>query len=116
VAYKSHAKEGATAVMDACGLCEVQADRSQVHYVLPETLIQFRRRTDPELMDTLLAIPAAATMETGPINPAHLLVDLFPSEQGSQRVPDAATLYKVQNKSFDSSSRSRAKARRRPRP
>ena len=34
------------AVMYACGLREVQADRSQAHFVLPETLAQFRRRID----------------------------------------------------------------------
>jgi hypothetical protein len=55
-------------------------------------------------------------MEKGLVSPAHLLVDTFPSEQGSQRVTDATTLYKAQKKAFDSSSRSHAKAPRRPRP
>ena len=86
------------AVMYACGLSDVQADRSQAHFVLPETLAQFRRRIDPELMDELVAIQAAAAMEQGLVSPAHLLVDTFPSEQGSQRVTDANTLYKAQKK------------------
>ena len=84
------------AVMYACGLREVQADRSQVHFVLPETLAQFRRRIDQDLMDQLVAIQGAAAMEEGLVSPAHLLVDTFPSEQGSQRVTDATTLYKAQ--------------------
>jgi len=102
------------AVMYACGLREVQVDRFQAHFVLPETLAQFRRRIDPELMDALLAIQAAAAIQEGLVSPAHLLVDTFPSEQGSQRVTDATTLYKAQKNSCASSRRSRAKARRRP--
>jgi hypothetical protein len=102
------------AVMYACGLREVQAHRSQAHFVLPETLAQFRRRIDPELMDELLAIQAASAMQEGLVSPAHLLVDTFPSEQGSQRVTDATTLYQAQKNSCDSSRRPRAKARRRP--
>src|SRR5688500_15448767 len=47
-------------------------------------------------MDTLVAIQSAAAMEEGLVSPAHLLVDTFPSEQGSQRVTDATTLYKAQ--------------------
>lgn len=86
------------AVMYACGLREVQADGSQAHFVLPETLAQFRRRLDQDLMDKLVAIQAAAAMEEGLVSPAHLLVDTFPSEQGSQRVTDATTLYKAQKK------------------
>jgi len=82
------------AVMYACGLREVHADRSQAHFVLPETLAQFRRRL---------------------VSPAHLLVDTFPSEQGSQRVTDATTLYKAQKKCFTSSSGSASSARSRPR-
>jgi hypothetical protein len=88
--------------MYACGLREVQADRSQAHFVLPETLAQFRRRIDPDLMDTLVAIQAAAAMDEG-LSPAPLLVDTFPSEQGSQRVTDATTLYKAPKKAFSSS-------------
>ena len=86
------------AVMYACGLSDVQADRSQAHFVLPETLAQFRRRIDPELIDELVAIQAAAAMEAELVSPAHVLVDTFPSEQGSQRVTDANTLYKAQKK------------------
>jgi len=46
-------------------------------------------------MEELLAIQSAAAMEDGLVSPAHLVVDTFPSEQGSQRVHDAATLYKA---------------------
>jgi hypothetical protein len=53
-------------------------------------------------MDTLIAIQAAAAMEAGLVSPAHLVVDTFPCEQGSQRVTDATTLYKAQKKSFNS--------------
>ena len=100
------------AVMYACGLCEVHADRSQAHFVLPETLAQFRSRLDQELMDTLGAIQAAAAMEEGLVSPAPLLVDTFPSEQGSQRVTDATTLYKAQKKISNSSSGSPGSAPR----
>jgi transposase len=86
------------AVMYACGLREVKADRTQAHFVLPETLAQFRRRLDQDLMDDLVAIQGAAAMEEGRVSPAHLLVDTFPAEQGSQRVTDATTLYKAQKK------------------
>jgi hypothetical protein len=91
------------AVMYACGIIEVQADRSQAHFVFPQTLAQFRSRIDAALMDELLAIQAAAAMNEGLVSPAHLLVDTFPAEQGSQRVTDATTLYKAQKKSFSSS-------------
>jgi hypothetical protein len=104
------------AVMYACGLRVVQADRAQAHCVLPETLAQFRQRIDGALMDELLAIQAAAAMQEELVSPAPLLVDTFPSEQGSQRVTDATTLYKAQKNSWASSRRSRTKARRRPRP
>ena len=104
------------ALMYACGLREVHADRAQAHFVLPETLAQFRRHIDPDLRDELVAIQAAAAMAEGRGSPAPLLGDTFPSEQGSQRVTDATTLYKVQKKIFDASSRSRVKAPRRPRP
>src|SRR5882672_10815156 len=87
------------AVMYACGITEVQVDRSQGHFVLPEVLAQFRSRLDTALMDELLAIQAAAAMDAGLVSPAHLEVDTFPSEQGSQRVNDAATLYKAKKKS-----------------
>ncbi|HEY7492724.1 MAG TPA: hypothetical protein VIH59_16635, partial [Candidatus Tectomicrobia bacterium] len=70
---------------------------------LPETLAQFRQRIDEAWMDELLAIQAAAAREEGLVSPAHLLVDTFPVEQGSQRVTDATTLYKAQKKSSISS-------------
>jgi hypothetical protein len=44
-------------------------------------------------------LQAAAAIEQGVVSPAHLVVDTFPSEQGSQRVNDAATLYKAKKKS-----------------
>ena len=91
------------AVMYACGIGEIQVDRAQEHFVLPEVLAQFRSRLDDALMEELLAIQAAAAMEDGLVSPAHLVVDTFPSEQGSQRVTDAATLYKAQKKSSGSS-------------
>jgi transposase len=91
------------AVMYVCGIREVQADGSQAHVVLPEVLAQFRRRLDAPLMEELLAIQAATAMEDGLVSPAHLVVDTFPSEQGSQRVNDAATLYKAPKKSSRSS-------------
>jgi hypothetical protein len=68
------------------------------------------------LLEERVAIPAAAAMPEGLVSPAHLLVDTCPAEPGSQRVPDAPTLYKAQKTSCDSSRRSRAKAARRPRP
>jgi Transposase domain (DUF772) len=91
------------AVMYACGIQEVQVDGSQAHFVLPEVLAQFRSRLDAPLMEELLAIQAATAMEDGLVSPAHLVVDTFPSEQGSQRVNDAATLYKAPKKSSRSS-------------
>ena len=87
------------AVMYACGIREVQIDGSQEHFVLPEVLAQFRSRLDEPLMEELLAIQAATAMEAGLVSPAHLVVDTFPSEQGSQRVNDAATLYKAKKNS-----------------
>jgi hypothetical protein len=54
-------------------------------------------------MDELLALQAAAAMEAGLGSPAQLVVETFPSEQGSQRVNDAATLYKAKKKSSRSS-------------
>jgi transposase len=91
------------AMMYACGITEVQADRAQEHFVLPEVLAQFRRRLDEPLMGELLAIQAASAMEDGFVSPAHVVVDTFPSEQGSPRVNDAATLYKAPKKSSRSS-------------
>jgi len=91
------------AVMYACGMIEVQADRSQGHFVLPEVLAQFRCRIDEALMEELLTIQAATAMEAGLVSPAHVVMDTFPSEQGSQRVNDAATLYRAKKKSSRSS-------------
>jgi hypothetical protein len=83
---------------------------------LPERLTQFRSRIDEALLDDLLAIQAAAAMEEGLVSPAPLVIDTLPAEQGSQRVTDAATLYKAQKKSSSSSQPSRRKApRKRPR-
>lgn len=100
------------AVLYACGITEVQADPTQAHFVLPEVLAQFRSRIDTALMDELLATQAAAAIDEGLVSPAHLLVDTFPAEQGSQRVTDATTLYKAQKKSSSSSRPSRRKAPR----
>src|SRR5215813_14786979 len=98
------------AVMYACGLQEYQVHPSQAHFVLPETLCEFRSRLDEPLMDELIAIQAAAAMEEGLVSPAHLVSDTFPSEQGSQRVTDATTLYKAQKKRWRSSQLSRRRA------
>jgi hypothetical protein len=89
--------------MYACGIMAVQVDGSQQHFVLPEVLAQFRSRLDGAVMEELLAIQGATAMEEGLVSPAHLVVDTFPSEQGSPRVNDAATLYKAQKKSSSSS-------------
>jgi hypothetical protein len=86
------------AVMYACGLRDYQVNPSQAHFVLPETLCAFRSRLDEALIDALIAIQAAAAMDEGLVRPAHLVIDTFPSEQGSQRITDATTLYKAQKK------------------
>jgi len=104
------------AVMYACGIREVQVNGAQEHFVLPELLTQFRSRLDDALLKELLAIQAAAAIEQGVVSPAHLVVDTFPSEQGSQRVNDAATLYKAKKKSSRSLRRSRATGIPRARP
>jgi len=78
--------------MYAGGLREYQAPRSQGHCVLPETLCECRGRIDEARMEALIAIQAAAAMEEGLVSPAHLVIDTFPCEQGSQRVTDATTL------------------------
>lgn len=82
--------------MYVCGITDVQTARAHGHFVLPEVLVQFRSRFDEALIDTLVARQAADAMQAGLISPAHLVVDTFPSEQGSQRVNDAATLYTAQ--------------------
>jgi Transposase domain (DUF772) len=102
------------AVMYACGLREYQVNPSQAHFVLPETLCEFRGRIDEPLMDDLIAIQAAAAMEEGLVSPAHLVIDTFPSEQGSQRVTDATTLYKAQKKRWHSSKTSRRRVAAEP--
>jgi hypothetical protein len=88
--------------MYAWGITEVQAPHAPAHFVFPQTLAQFRSRIAAALMDELLAIQAAAAMDEGLGSPAHLLVDTFPAEQGSQRVTDATTLYKAQKKAASS--------------
>jgi hypothetical protein len=93
-----HRLRTAFAVMDACGLREYQAPRSQVPFVLPEPLGEFRGRSDEALMEELSAIQAAAALAAGLGSPAHLVLDTFPCEPGSQRVTDATTLEKAQNK------------------
>ena len=80
------------AVMYVCGIAQVQVNRGQEHFVLPELLSQFRSRLDEPLLKELLALQAAAALDQGVVSPAHLGVDTFPSEQGSQRVNDAAAI------------------------
>jgi hypothetical protein len=104
------------AVMYACGITEVQVNRTQAHFVLPELLTQFRSRLDDALLQELLALQAATAIEEGVVSPAHLVVDTFPSEQGSQRVNDAATLYKAKKKSSRSLRRLRRSVVPRARP
>jgi len=104
------------AVMYACGISEVQVNRTQEHFVLPELLTQFRSRLDEALLNELLALQAAAAIEQGAVSSAHLVVDTFPSEQGSQRVNDAATLYKAKKKSSRSLRRLRTSVPRRAQP
>lgn len=87
------------AVMYACGIDEVRAERDQAHCVCPETLATFRARLDEDLVNALLAIQSAAAIDAGLVSPAHVLIDTFPAEHGSQRVTDATTLYKAQKKS-----------------
>jgi Transposase domain (DUF772) len=103
------------AVMYACGLREYQVNPAQAHFVFPETLCEFRRRLDEKLMDDLIAIQAAAAMEEGLVSPAHLVIDTFPSEQGSQRVTDATTLYKAPKNRWRSSQASPRRAAAAPR-
>jgi hypothetical protein len=104
------------AVMYACGIEQVHVNRDQAHFVLPELLTQFRSRLDEALLQELLALQAAAAMEEGAVSSAHLVVDTFPSEQGSQRVNDAATLYKAKKKSARSLRRLRTRVQSKARP
>lgn len=101
------------AVMYACGIEAVQADPAQGHFVLSEVLAQFRSRLDEALMEELVQVQAAAAMEGGLVSPGHLVVDTFASEQGSQRVTDATTLYKSKKKPFKLSKRSPGAFRKR---
>jgi hypothetical protein len=94
----------------------VQVNRAQERFVLPELLTQFRNRLDEALLNELLALQAATAIDQGVVSPAHLVVDTFPSEQGSQRVNDAATRYKAKKKSSRSSRSSRTTAVARARP
>ena len=87
------------AVMYACGIEEVHSDRGQAHFVCPETLSTCRARLDEDLINELLAIQSATAIEAGLVSPAHVLIDTFPAEQGSQRVTDATTLYQATKKS-----------------
>ena len=91
-------------------------NRAQDHFGLPELLTQFRSRLDEPLLNELLALQAAAAMEQGVVSPAHLVVDTFPSAQGSQRVNDAATVYKAKKQSSRSSRRFRTSVPRRAQP
>jgi hypothetical protein len=104
------------AVRYACGIAEVQVNRAQEPCVLPELLTQFRSRLDEALLDELRALQAAAVIEQGIVSPAHVVVDTFPSEQGRQRVNEAATLYKAKKKSSRSSRTSRSSGPPRARP
>lgn len=88
--------------MDACGLADVQRDSPQAHVVWPETRAHFRGRLDEALLDARLAIQAAAAMAEGLVSPAPLRIDTCPAAQGSQRVTDATTRDKAQQKSFNS--------------
>jgi hypothetical protein len=91
------------AVLDACGIREVQGDRAQEHVGLPAVLAHFRRRLDAPLMAALLAIQAARAMAEGLVRPAHVVVDTLPRAQGSPRGNAAATLSKAPQKSARSS-------------
>ena len=101
------------ALMYACGIEEVQADVHQGHFVLPEVLCQFRSRLDEALMEELLQIQATAALDAGLVSPQHLVVDTYASEQGSQRVTDATTLYKAKKKRSPSSKKSRQNSTKR---
>ena len=101
------------AVMYACGIDEVEVDRSCEQFVQPETLSQFRAKFDEALLAHLLQIQATDAIAHKWVSPAHLMVDTFPSEQGSQRVNDAATLYKAKKNSSRSSRPSPKQGKRR---
>ena len=100
----------------ACGITEVQVNRAQDHFVLPELLTPFRSRLDESVLNELLALQAAAAMAQGVVSPAHLVGATFPSEQGSPRVNAAATLSKAKKKSARSLRRLRTSVPRRAQP
>jgi hypothetical protein len=104
------------AVRYACGLTQVQGNRVQDHFVLPELLTPVRNRLEDAVLNELLALPAAAASDQGGISPAPLVGDPFPSEQGRQRVKDAAPLSKAKKKSSRSSRNSRTTVVPRARP
>jgi len=87
------------AVLYACGIDQVQTHQDQSHFVLPEILAQFRSHLDEQIMAKLLQLQATDAMEKGLVSPSHLVVDTFVSEQGSQRVTDATTLYRAKKNS-----------------
>jgi len=87
------------AVMYACGILKVQVHKDQRHFVLPEILARFRAGLDEALIDQLLSIQAGCAMEDGLVSCEHVVIDTYASEQGSQRVTDASTLYKAKKKS-----------------
>jgi hypothetical protein len=91
------------AVMYACGIHEVEIDGSQEHFVQPETLSQFRAKFDEALLAQLLQIQATDALAHRWVSSAHVMVDTFPCEQGTQRVNDATTLYKAKKNSSRSS-------------
>ena len=104
------------AVRYACGLTEVQVNGAQAHFVLPETLTQFRSRWEEPVLQELVALQAAAAIEEGAVSPAHWVVETFPSEQGRQRGNAAATLSKAKKKAFRSLRRLRRSVPPRARP
>lgn len=75
------------------------SDKESRRCVLPAVLATFRSCIDQAMLDELLRIQVAAAIASGLVTPAHLVIETFPSEQGSQRVTDATTLYKAKKKS-----------------
>jgi hypothetical protein len=95
------------AVLSACGSAEGEGNRAQAHFVLPERLTQFRSRLDEAWRTERLALQAAAALADGVVSPPPVVVAPFPSEQGSQRGKEAATLDKAKKKSSRASRSSR---------
>ena len=99
------------AVMDACGIADVQFGSAQAYFVLPETLAQFRSRLDQALIDALLAIQAATAMDEGLVRPGASARRYLSGGTGQPtRDGIATTLYKAQKKSSTSSPTSRRSA------